>query len=72
MLDPFSEVLLNVSCRAPDTPLGLPLAQPLSPRGSDLVRSDCRVLLQLLVSHEVALKHLCDLISSPVRLTGSP
>src|SRR5882762_8685518 len=27
---------------------------------SDLVRSDCRVLLQLLVSHEVALKHLCD------------
>src|SRR5580704_6515660 len=27
---------------------------------SDLVRSDCRVLLQLLVSQEVALKHLRD------------
>src|SRR5579864_4666708 len=27
---------------------------------SDLVRSDRRVLLQLLVSQEIALKHLCD------------
>src|SRR5579863_694875 len=35
------------------------LSSHFSLAGSDLVCSDCRVLLQLLVSQEVALKHLC-------------